>query len=193
MWSPLDEAEFKSRSAFFFHNKLSTYYLTLIAILKQLEQLHACLNIKMVEHCVRTRFDAEQLQSKSTFCAEGELSADSSVLAWARMPCSRLFLRHHVRAAATMRTSRSLAHKCPKTKGAAYRPTCWEFISALTFPELNSLPKLLRVKGQAGDILTSAWGTWEFSQEITEALIWMIFSLCLWCFEGTNERSCGFL
>lgn len=88
------------------------FYLTLIAILKQLEQLHACLNIKMVEHCVRTTFDAEQLQSTSTFCAEGELSADSSVLAWARMPSSCLFLRHHVKQlAATMRTSRSLALK----------------------------------------------------------------------------------
>lgn len=107
---------------FFFQNKIPTYYLTLIAILKQLEQLHACLNIKMVEHCVRTSFDAEQLQSTSTFCAEGELSADSSVLAWARMPSSRLFLRHHVKAAAAMRTSRSLARSDVQISTNAQKP-----------------------------------------------------------------------
>lgn len=44
------------------------------------------------------RFDAEQLQSVSTFCAGGELSADSS-LARARMASSRLLHLHHVLAA----------------------------------------------------------------------------------------------
>lgn len=55
---------------------------------------------------MRTPFDAEQLLSVSTFCPEGELSADSSSLARARMASSRLFRLHHVQAAATVRTSK---------------------------------------------------------------------------------------
>lgn len=69
--------------------------------------------------------------------------------------------------------------KCPKAEAqfgvspAGRLSLLWPFLGS------THHSKLLGVKGQAGDILTSAWRTWEFLQETTEALIWRIFSL--WC------------
>lgn len=126
---------------------------------KQPEQLYTHLNEDIVEHSV---FDTEQLLSTSTFFAEGELSGDNSLTrAWMTSSC-----RIHpnwVQAAATMRTSRSLAVK-EETEEARCLKNQFSFKSMLlhedstspaasalfwSFPWLNSAPQLLRIKGQA--------------------------------------------